>query len=209
MKKIIFIATTIIISFTLISHAITSKEIIENTLKKYEEIVLLSADIQQTRFISTINKKSIYMGKIYLSHPNKFRIEYTKPREEVIVCDGDSIWIYSIENEQVLVQSAKGSENFVFHYLKNSDSKLTSLNEKINGNSVYLLNLVPLDNSSPDVQSLRTWIDKKSWLPLQIEITDINGNIVIYTLKNIQIDNKLDDKLFDFVIPKDVDIFRE
>jgi chaperone LolA len=40
-------------------------------------------------------------GKVYLQRPGKFRWEYQKPYEQLIVADGKKVWIYDKDLEQV------------------------------------------------------------------------------------------------------------
>jgi chaperone LolA len=43
-------------------------------------------------------------GKVYLERPGKFRWEYQKPYEQLIVADGKKVWIYDQDLEQVTVK---------------------------------------------------------------------------------------------------------
>jgi outer membrane lipoprotein carrier protein len=44
-------------------------------------------------------------GKFELSRPNRFRFEYTLPYEQVIVSDGQKLWLYDKDLNQVTVRS--------------------------------------------------------------------------------------------------------
>lgn len=43
-------------------------------------------------------------GRVYLELPDKFRWDYTNPYEQIIVADGESVWLYDVELEQVTVR---------------------------------------------------------------------------------------------------------
>ena len=46
-------------------------------------------------------KKKISSGKFEFSRPNRFRFAYAKPFEQVIVADGQKVWIYDADLNQV------------------------------------------------------------------------------------------------------------
>ncbi len=43
-------------------------------------------------------------GRLYLQHPGKFRWDYVKPSEQVIVADGKQIWFYDKDLAQANVR---------------------------------------------------------------------------------------------------------
>ena len=47
-------------------------------------------------------------GMLYLKRPGKFRWEYSKPAEQVIVADGKTVWLHDLELDQV---SQKGQDS--------------------------------------------------------------------------------------------------
>jgi chaperone LolA len=48
-------------------------------------------------------------GVLAFSRPGKFRWEYQKPYEQLIVGDGDRLWVYDAELNQVTVKKLEGS----------------------------------------------------------------------------------------------------
>lgn len=43
-------------------------------------------------------------GRFWLQRPNRFRWSYERPSPQVIVADGERLWLYDVELEQVVVQ---------------------------------------------------------------------------------------------------------
>jgi outer membrane lipoprotein carrier protein len=43
-------------------------------------------------------------GTLYLQKPGRFRWDYRQPNEQLIVCDGEKVWLYDVELEQVTVK---------------------------------------------------------------------------------------------------------
>ena len=64
----------------------------------------LSANFSQRVFDSRGAEKESSSGKVQLQAPRQFRWEYTAPFPNLIVADGDHIWIYDPDLEQVTVR---------------------------------------------------------------------------------------------------------
>jgi outer membrane lipoprotein carrier protein len=50
-------------------------------------------------------KKKTSSGTFEFARPNRFRFAYGKPYEQVIVGDGDSVWLYDVDLQQVTVRA--------------------------------------------------------------------------------------------------------
>ena len=50
-------------------------------------------------------KKKSSSGSFEFARPNRFRFAYAKPYEQVIVGDGESVWLYDVDLQQVTVRA--------------------------------------------------------------------------------------------------------
>jgi outer membrane lipoprotein carrier protein len=50
-------------------------------------------------------KKKTSSGSFEFARPNRFRFTYAKPYEQVIVGDGESVWLYDVDLQQVTVRA--------------------------------------------------------------------------------------------------------
>jgi outer membrane lipoprotein carrier protein len=50
-------------------------------------------------------KKKTSSGSFEFARPNRFRFVYAKPYEQVIVGDGESVWLYDVDLQQVTVRA--------------------------------------------------------------------------------------------------------
>lgn len=64
----------------------------------------LSASFEQTAFDPDGRMTERSSGDLALARPNRFRWDYLEPDAQRIVADGDNIWIYDVELEQVSVR---------------------------------------------------------------------------------------------------------
>jgi outer membrane lipoprotein carrier protein len=51
-------------------------------------------------------KKKTSSGTFEFSRPNRFRFAYSKPYEQLIVGDGQNVWLYDVDLQQVTVRPA-------------------------------------------------------------------------------------------------------
>ena len=61
----------------------------------------LSSKFEQITFNADHSAMAESKGVFYLERPGKFRWEYQKPGEQIIVADGDRVYVYDVELEQV------------------------------------------------------------------------------------------------------------
>jgi outer membrane lipoprotein carrier protein len=65
----------------------------------------LKAGFTQTQFDERMRQLEVVRGEFALKKPGKFRWEYQQPYNQLIVSDGESLWIYDSELEQVVLKS--------------------------------------------------------------------------------------------------------
>ena len=70
----------------------------------------LDARFEQRVFDPNGRQSETSSGGVKLSAPRQFRWEYVKPSPQLIVADGDHIWIYDPELEQVTVRNQSMEE---------------------------------------------------------------------------------------------------
>lgn len=61
----------------------------------------LSSDFEQVSFNADRTAMAESKGVFYLKRPGKFRWEYKKPGEQIILADGKRVYVYDVELEQV------------------------------------------------------------------------------------------------------------
>ncbi|TXC65644.1 outer membrane lipoprotein chaperone LolA [Piscinibacter aquaticus] len=73
-----------------------------DTLREFvRDVKSGSAQFTQTVTSPDGAKKKTSSGNFLFSRPNRFRFAYTKPFEQVIVADGQKVWIYDADLNQV------------------------------------------------------------------------------------------------------------
>lgn len=70
----------------------------------------LDGRFEQRVYDSEGRQSELSSGSVKLSAPRQFRWEYLKPAPQLIVADGDQVWIYDPDLEQVTVRSQSAEE---------------------------------------------------------------------------------------------------
>ncbi|MDB4698639.1 outer membrane lipoprotein carrier protein LolA [Candidatus Latescibacteria bacterium] len=185
---------------------VTGDEIIAEVQERLTDYKTFSARFEKKFYWAVLDKQRNREGRIYLSRPDRFRIELQGG--DVIVSDGEAIWSYIERNGQVVVGPYEGELKtpweIFFDYSERYMPIAVEENE-LDGRSCYLLVMAP-ENEVSVVERMRVWVDRKKWLLLQVEQLEANGNLTTYRLKDHRTNKKIDDEVFVFQVPEGVEV---
>ena len=167
----------------------------------------LEANFQQTLRTHEGEVLQQTEGMFYLNRPGKFRWNYKTPYEQVIVSDGERIWIYDVDLEQVTVQKQSvGLPSSPMALLQDSAKLHQSFNVSPldEHDGVYRLKLESKSRES-DFTEIVVGVDAKGLRFMQLhdqfeQVTDI-------VFSNIITNVKLAKEIFQFKPPEGVDVF--
>lgn len=69
-----------------------------------DKLETMQAEFVQTVFDEKMRELEVSRGHFWLEKPGKFRWDYVAPFEQHIVADGEKLWVYDPELEQVTVK---------------------------------------------------------------------------------------------------------
>jgi chaperone LolA len=186
--------------------ASSSDELARQVEEKYRSLSSLSMDFVKITRSEIFETESKIEGKMLVKNPDKFKID---TEDEIIVCDGEFVWSYSVENQQVIKNLADRSEK-VFEpnqYLADFRSgyvpRLTG-EEKIDRTGCFVLSLSARDEEV-FIKKMTIWVDKKKLLAKKLEYTDSNDNQVTLIFQRIKTNPKIKDSEFIFQTPTGVE----
>jgi chaperone LolA len=183
-----------------------SDELARQVEEKYRSLSSLSMDFEKTTRSEIFETESKIKGKMLLKNPEKFKIE---TRDETIVCDGEFVWSYSVENQQV-IKNLTGRSQRVFkpnQYLADFRSGYVPRlagEEKIDNARCFVLSLSAKDEEA-FIKKMTIWVDKKKLLAKKLEYTDSNDNQVSLIFQRIKTNRKIKDSEFVFQTPPGVE----
>ena len=151
-------------------------------------------------------------GKLTVKQPGKMRWEYTIPEAQIIISNGQSMWIYRPADHQVVV--GKSPEYFgggkgagFLSDIRQIRKSFTIQLQPAENEQYYRLRLVPL-KPSQDLSDIILSIDKKSYQIDQVITHNAYGDETRIVLSNYQFNVDPPDDLFTFDIPPGVDVVK-
>jgi len=148
-------------------------------------------------------------GTMEFSRPGKFRWSYQKPYAQLIVGDGEKLWVYDPELNQVTVKKldqALGQSPAALLAGSNEIEKEFNLKDDGTQNGLEWLQALPKTEDA-SFESIRMGFDKSG---LQVmELRDRFGQTTILHFSELELNPRLSPKLFEFTPPKGADIVGE
>ena len=165
----------------------------------------ISASFEQQIFTSK-SKGKVTQGTLALKAPRLFRWETTSPTQQLIVADGEKVWIYDPDLEQVTVRS-QGTEEAhspltVLTDVSQLDHDFTT-SEQGDHDGLTWLRLKSKDKD-PQFAYCDLGFDAKGLARMRFE--DTLGNTTEIRFADWQRDPKLKPDAFTFTPPKGVDV---
>ena len=204
--------------------------------KSSEQIKDFSANFFQESHIASIDRTQHGQGVVQFkftaasaqkSPLAKFRWEYHKPTVQEIISDGQTMWVYLPENRQVIesdisqIDAQQGENPVTFLSGLGNLSQDFFINwgaPRVVESGDYLLQLEPR-KASQFIQKIELTVSKKSvdnWLLkdktgeifpiISTLVTDPNGNLTAIEFRDVEVNRKLADDLFQFERPEGVEL---
>ncbi len=173
----------------------------------YENLQSLTADFEKDYTWALAGETQTLAGKLYLKKGDRYRIE---TELQTIVTDGKTVWTYSPEKSQVFVDRLEKSEenplprDLLVKYTNEFKPKYLR-SETRNGRECHVVQL-DARNEDAFARSVTVWVDKKNFVAVQIEQRDLTDNLTTYRLKNFALNPPVNDQLFTFAIPDNIEV---
>ena len=198
-----FLSILVLLAAASFVHAADSLSQLDRFIKDVETF---QADFEQTVYDADSEPLQTSLGTIRLKRPGRFIWSYTQPDDQQIIADGERIWLYDKDLEQVTVNA---------------------IDDRIAGTPlVLLMRSAPLDEAF-DIKALGE-ADGINWVELTpkaetsdfelvfiglneaglaaMELRDNFGQATQIRFSNFESGVELDDALFKFVVPDGVDV---
>jgi len=171
------------------------------------ETQTMSANFKQTLKSSDGRLMQESAGEFYLQRPGKFRWNYAQPYPQEIVSDGEQIWIFDVDLEQVTVQKQGAGHNNTPMALLQNRQKLEDafeIHERGSDSGVHRIELLNKQVGS-DFDRVMLGLDEKGLRFLQLHDQFEQTTYIFFT--ELQSNPELDAELFEFTPPEGVDVF--
>jgi len=205
--KAIVLAT--VVSCAGVANAYAAEDGLERLRAFTMDLKSFTADFEQSLYNADSDLLENDIGKLMLKRPGKFIWRYAGEGGQEFISDGKSLWMFDKELDQVTVNALDdrvGGTPLVLLMggvpLEDQFS-VTALGES---DGVDWFELVPIDNST-DFEALFIGLNQSGLAAM--ELRDNLGQATQIQFSNFKAGVALDDKQFDFVAPKGVDVIGE
>jgi outer membrane lipoprotein-sorting protein len=183
MKKTFFLIFAIFFAFMVQGQTKKAEKILDDLsmkIKSYESFFIdFTYEINNPD--SEVNESD--KGKLLVQEDN-YRLSVAG---QVVICDGETIWTYIEEAEEVQINSLEDDDgmispsNILTFYDKNYKSKFLK-EEKIDGKIIQIIELKPIEDRN--FAKVDFFIDKEKLQMVKIIIFDKNDGTITYTVDN-------------------------
>ena len=167
----------------------------------------MSANFKQVLQSSEGNLLQESQGQFYLQRPGKFRWNYTSPYPQEIVSDGDNVWIFDVDLEQVTVQKQASTLNNTPMALIESRENLETAFEIIERGEDAGMQRIELRNRKTDADFSRILLGLDEQGLRYLQLFDQFEQTTYIHFQDLKSNPELDAEIFEFTPPKGVDVF--
>jgi len=174
-----------------------------------DDLNTLQADFVQRLYADSGELQEETEGQMYIQRPNHFRWAYQIPYQQLIVANGQFVWVYDEDLEQVTIKDFDTTLGKTPALLLSSSQPHVEQNftiTKLQSQSEYTrLQLIPKQEAQFEKMILT--LDKNVLRGL--DLVDNLGQTTTMHFKNMQRNRPLAADLFQFEPPEQVDIIDE
>jgi outer membrane lipoprotein carrier protein len=148
-------------------------------------------------------------GAFAFSRPGKFRWEVKKPFEQLMVADGEKLFFFDKDLNQVTVKSlqdAVGASPAMLLFGGADLEKAFTLTALPNKDSIEWLEAMP---KSKEAGFDRIVLGFSGGVPAQMEVRDAFNRVTSFTFQGVERNAKIDAEQFRFVAPKGADVIKQ
>jgi outer membrane lipoprotein carrier protein len=182
-----------------------SGDLLQNKLN-----AMRSMSAQFSQVVKSKNREvSRSAGIMALERPGRFRWQTKTPMEQLVVADGQKMWIYDVDLEQVTVKKQeKGLGGTAALFLSGYGDNVArdfEVVEKNEGNTLVFD--LKAKSAKENFQHIQLTFTQNQLTGLQLH--DQLGQTTSVTLDHIKTNSQLSSQLFQFKPPKGVDVVKQ
>lgn len=170
------------------------------------DVVTFSGDFEQSLIDPDGRLLETTSGSLEIQRPGRFRWVYEEPYEQWLVADGTNIWSYDVDLEQVTVKpQADALANTPALLLGGSGQAMDQFEHggSFVESGLTWVRLLPVDTDSGFRRVELGFDDGR--LSRMVFLDNLEQTTVV-VLKNVSVNEPIDDARFEFVVPDDVDV---
>lgn len=173
------------------------------------ETVTLEARFSQVLLEADSERAQVSEGSFYLHRPQRFRWDYASPAPQLVVADGEHLWLYDPDLEQATVRRLDDGLSSTPAMLLSGDGALEDsfrLGAAYREDGLDWVELAPVSDAA-DFAGVRVGFEQG--LLASMELMDALGQTTVIRFSDVRVNPPLDAQLFQFSPPDGVDVIRD
>ena len=209
MRRVVAFAV-LLFAMTAPLRADTLHDALAKVQQRYESTKTMEADFQQTVESTALASPLKTAGKVAFEKPNRMRWDYDPPDKQTIVGDGQTLWLYQPDMNQVikapLGEAFQASTPLTFlSGLGQLERDFTATLEKETADG-WVLHLVPKKDAA--LGTLGLTVRKSDASIAEARITDAAGTTTRIAFSNERRNGTIERARFTFTPPPGVDVVK-
>ncbi len=169
-----------------------------------------TADFFQESMLKAMQITDTAEGRLVVARPAKMRWEYSMPDTQIIITDGESMWIYRPNDKQVMVGAAPeffggGKGAGFLSDIRQIRKSFKVHQQESQSQGHYRLRLVPL-KPMPELSEIILSVSRADFQIDQVVTFNSYGDETRIVLSDYRFDIDPDMALFNFKIPEGVEV---
>ena len=169
-----------------------------------EGLTGLQAHFTQYELVENNQKVDPNSGQVWMQVPALFRWQYVEPIEQLIVADGEKVWVYDEDLEQVTVKAQDNELNPIYVIINDEKSQQHyDIKHEMSRQDIDWISLTPKVRNE-EVQTV--WLAVHEQTIIQIKVVNQMGQTMGFEFNDIQKNPDMPEDMFTFVPPEGVDV---
>ena len=169
-----------------------------------EGLTGLQAHFTQYELVENNQKVDPNSGQVWMQVPALFRWQYVEPIEQLIVADGEKVWVYDEDLEQVTVKAQDNDLNPIYVIINDEKSQQHyDIKHEMSRQDIDWISLTPKVRNE-EVQTV--WLAVHEQTIIQIKVVNQMGQTMVFEFSDIKKNPDMPEDMFTFVPPEGVDV---
>lgn len=187
----------------------STAEIVSRVQGRYDATRDFTAAVDQELVVASAGKTLHATGTVAFKRPGKMRLALGGSAPQVIVADGETLWFYQPDEQQVMKAPFKAAfrSSTPISFLTGVGKLADDFDVTTDGedNGVIYLALKPRKGGG-DVGRLRLGVDARTYDIVAAEVVDPVGNVTRLHFSDLRRNQGVSDAQFTFEVPPGVDV---
>ena len=209
-KQIQFLIFFFILYVPSLAWSISNEQAAVNAIQKsYESVLTFKATFKQKAFIKMMNRVEIAQGEVQIKKPGKMKWVYNSPDPQVLISNKNNLWLYLPEDNQATKISVESiySSNTPALFLAGKGKLTDTFNiaQVLTEKDKITVVFIPKEKES-NLNRLLLRTNKKNYQITGASVYDKLGNKTDINFREIRINEKIAESVFEFQVPAGVEI---